>query len=72
MHIGCIKSYNTNGIIRSFYCFFVCFCIADWNTLLADIKFSIYPPRIEFSDFNFKFSSFTFNKKFFKKSCKKI
>lgn len=30
-----------------------------WNTLDADIKFSIYCPRTWFSDFSFKFSSFT-------------
>lgn len=31
----------------------------DWNTLEADIKFSIYCPKTWFSDFSFKFSSLT-------------
>lgn len=31
----------------------------DWNTLEADIRFSMYCPKTWFSDRNFKFSSFT-------------
>lgn len=32
---------------------------ADWNTLLAAIKFSMYCPSTWFSDFSFRFSTFT-------------
>lgn len=30
-----------------------------WNTLEADMRFSMYWPRTWFSDFSFRFSSFT-------------
>ena len=39
--------------------FFLALGSVDWNTLLAAIKFSIYCPNTWFSDFSFKFSSFT-------------
>lgn len=39
--------------------FFLVFGEVDWNTLDADIRFSMYCPRTWFSERNFKFSSFT-------------
>lgn len=39
-------------------CLFCCW-IADWKTLLTFMRFSIYPPRIWFSDLSFRFSSLT-------------
>lgn len=39
--------------------FFLFLGDVDWKTLDADIKFSIYCPKTWFSDFSFKFSSFT-------------
>lgn len=39
--------------------FFFALGVADWNTLLAAMRFSMYWPRTWFSDFSFKFSTFT-------------
>ena len=39
--------------------FFLLFGDVDWKTLDADMRFSMYCPRTWFSDFSFRFSSFT-------------
>lgn len=49
---------NKFQVMLRCYFFFV-FGEVDWNTLDADIKFSIYWPRTWFSDLNFRFSSLT-------------
>lgn len=49
--------HNRERILISY--FLLLFVSVVWKTLEADMRFSIYCPRTWFSDFSFRFSSFT-------------
>lgn len=58
-----LREYVFKGLYsRPIYFFGVFFLVlgeVDWNTLEADIRFSMYWPNTWFSDFSLRFSSLT-------------
>ena len=52
-------NFTWHFIRRKNFHFFLALGVADWKTLLAAIRFSMYWPSTWFSDFSFRFSTLT-------------